>query len=69
MLIVVVELPKLPSLNDGTSLYDWVKFIKAETREEFEMLAKQSKYLEAAYETLDQISADEEKRHQYLRIR
>ncbi|MEE3496966.1 MAG: PD-(D/E)XK nuclease family transposase [Butyrivibrio sp.] len=67
LLIVVVELPKLPSLNDGTSLYDWVKFIKAETREEFEMLAKQSKYLEAAYETLDQISADEEKRHQYLR--
>ena len=67
MEIHVVELPKLPSLNDGTSLYDWVKFIKAETREEFEMLAKQSKYLEAAYETLDQISADEEKRHQYLR--
>ena len=67
MEIHVVELPKLPSLNDGTSLYDWVKFIKAETREEFEMLAKQSKYLEAAYETLDQISADEEKRHEYLR--
>ena len=67
MEIHVVELPKLPSLNDGTSLYDWVRFIKAETREEFEMLAKQSKYLEAAYETLDQISADEEKRHQYLR--
>ena len=67
MEIHVVELPKLPSLNDGTSLYDWVKFIKAETREEFEMLAKQSKYLEAAYETLNQISADEEKRHQYLR--
>ena len=67
MEIHVVELPKLPSLNDGTSLYDWVKFIKDETREEFEMLAKQSKYLEAAYETLDQISADEEKRHQYLR--
>ena len=67
MEIHVVELPKLPSLNDGTSLYDWVRFIKAETREEFEMLAKQSKYLEAAYETLNQISADEEKRHQYLR--
>ena len=67
MEIHVVELPKLPSLNDGTSLYDWVRFIKAETREEFEMLAKQSKYLEAAYDTLEKVSADEEKRHQYLR--
>ena len=31
------------------------------------MLEKQNKYLEAAYDTLEKVSADEEKRYQYLR--
>ena len=31
------------------------------------MLEKQNKYLEVAYDTLEKVSADEEKRYQYLR--
>ena len=31
------------------------------------MLEKQNKYLEAAYDTLEKVSANEEKRYQYLR--
>ena len=63
--IHVVELPKLPQKNDGTDLYDWIRFIKAKDKEEFEMLAKQSNYLTKAYETLEEISADKQKRMEY----
>lgn len=63
--IHIVELPKLPTNNDGTDLYDWIKFIKAENKGEFEMLAKQSQYLQKAYETLEEISADQQKRMEY----
>ena len=61
----IVELPKLPAKDDGTELYDWIRFIKAVNKEEFKMLAKQNKYLEEAYETLEEISADTEKRLEY----
>lgn len=63
--IHIVELPKLPTNDDGTDLYDWIKFIKAENKGEFEMLAKQSQYLQKAYETLEEISADRQKRMEY----
>ena len=63
--IHIVELPKLPTNDDGTDLYDWIKFIKAENKGEFEMLAKQSQYLQKAYETLEEISADQQKRLEY----
>ena len=63
--IHIVELPKLPTNDDGTDLYDWIKFIKAENKGEFEMLAQQSQYLQRAYETLEEISADQEKRIAY----
>ena len=65
--IHIVELPKLPTPtnDDGTDLYDWIKFIKAENKGEFEMLAKQSQYLQKAYETLEEISADQQKRLEY----
>ena len=65
MEIHIVELPKLPQANDGTALYDWIKFIKAENKEEFEMLSKQNDYLKTAYETLEEISADQQKRLEY----
>ena len=65
MEIHIVELPKLPQTDDGTDLYDWIKFIKTESREGFEMLAQQNKYLKTAYETLEEISADQQKRMEY----
>ena len=36
MEIHIVELPKLPQVNDGTALYDWVRFIKSSDKEESE---------------------------------
>ena len=61
----IVELPKLPQIDDGTDLYDWVRFIKAESKEEFEMAVKGNEYLEAAYKELEIISQDAQKRIAY----
>lgn len=61
----VIELPKLPPMSDGTDLYKWVQFLKAETKEEFEMIVKGNQYLESALDTLKVISQDEQKRLAY----
>lgn len=61
----VVELPKIPPMTDGTDLYKWVQFIRAEKREEFEMIAQGNEYLESALNTLNIISQDEQKRLEY----
>ena len=61
----IIELPKLPANTDGTSLYDWAKFINTEDREGFQMLAKKSVYLDEAYKQLEVISQDQEKRLEY----
>ena len=61
----IVELPKLPAADDLTDLYDWVKFIKAKNRSEFQMPAKENVYIKRAYDVLEEISADEQKRIEY----
>ena len=61
----IVELPKLPAADDQTDLYDWVKFIKAKNRSEFQMPAKENVYIKRAYDVLEEISADEQKRIEY----
>jgi hypothetical protein len=38
--IYTLELSKLPKETDGTSRYDWAKFIDAETEEELDMVAQ-----------------------------
>ena len=63
----VIELPKLPEeLKENSSdLLLWAKFINAERKEEFEMLAGKNKSIEKAYEKLQVISQDEKKRMEY----
>ena len=69
--IHIVELPKwnLKSSaqdKDGREeLRNWARFLHAEKKEEFEMAANTSPYVEKAYERLMYISADEEKRREY----
>ena len=43
----------------------WAKFINAETKEEFEALAAKNPYIKSAYEQLQIISQDKEKRSEY----
>ena len=62
----VIELPKLPEkLKEDDNLLLWAKFINAEQKEEFDMLAKKNSYINSAYQHLQVISQDKEKRLEY----
>ena len=63
----VIELPKLPQelKEDSSDILLWAKFINAERKEEFDMIATKNTYIKSAYETLQVISQDEEKRMEY----
>ena len=63
----VLELSKLPKeLKEDTSdILLWAKFISAEREEEFDMLAIKNPYIKSAYEQLQVISQDKQKRLEY----
>lgn len=63
----LLELPKLPKelKEDSGNILLWAKFINAESREEFEMLAKKDPYINSAYQHLQIISQDQQKRAEY----
>jgi len=66
--IHLLELPKVPSLSDGTLLWHYLKFIKSRTKEEFDMLITDIPGMEKALEDLERLQADEELR-EYLRVK
>ena len=62
----VIELPKLPEkLKEDDNLLLWAKFINAEKKEEFDMLAEKNPYINSAYQHLQVISQNTEKRMEY----
>ena len=63
----VIELPKLPAeLQENCSRVElWAKFINAEETEEFNMIAEKDPYIKSAYDQLQIISQDEQKRLEY----
>lgn len=63
----VLELPKLPKelKDDSEDILLWAKFINAEQKEEFDMLAEKNTYIDSAYEQLQIISQDKQKRLEY----
>ena len=63
----VIELPKLPTeLQENSSRVElWAKFINAEETEEFNMIAEKDPYIQSAYDQLQIISQDEQKRLEY----
>lgn len=54
-----IEIPKLPKKDDGTNLYNWVSFLKAETEQEIAMIAKKAPIFEDIIFTLKELSEDE----------
>ncbi|MDR0861795.1 MAG: Rpn family recombination-promoting nuclease/putative transposase [Oscillospiraceae bacterium] len=60
-----LELPKLPSKDDDTELYDWLRFIRAETEEDLNMSAQTNTQIEKAVGVLKELSADERARMLY----
>ncbi len=63
----MLELPKLPEelKEDCSNIELWAKFINAERKEEFDMLAQKDPYIKSAYEQLQVVSQDKEKRLEY----
>ena len=63
----VLELPKLPKelKEDCNGILLWAKFINAERKEEFDMIASKDPYIQSAYQQLQVISQDREKRAEY----
>lgn len=60
----LLELKKLPKADDGTNLWDWLRFIKTNNEEEMEMLAHENPEIEKAYDALQDLSNDEVLRHE-----
>jgi predicted transposase/invertase (TIGR01784 family) len=52
----------LPDKDDKTGVYGWLRFLKAETREEFEMIAQANPTMNRAVAVLKELSADERTR-------
>ena len=65
--INTLELRKLPEIDDGTDLYDWAKFIAAETEEELTMVAEKNPVVSKAVVRLRELSADERARDLFER--
>ncbi|MCI6467863.1 MAG: Rpn family recombination-promoting nuclease/putative transposase [Faecalicatena sp.] len=66
MELQILELKKLPpEVKTGEDIIAWMKFFSGKKREEFERMAKTNEYLDEAYQTLLNLSADEQKRLEY----
>ena len=65
----VIELPKLPpELKDSVEtnkVFLRAKFISSEKKEDFDMIAQKDPYIESAYQQIQIISQDEQKRLEY----
>ena len=62
----ILELKKLPGeVRTGDDIVNWMRFFKGKSKEEFERMAKTSEYLGEAYEALQKLSADDQKRLEY----
>ena len=65
----VIELPKLPpELKDNVEndkVFLWAKFISSEKKEDFDMVAQKDPYIDSAYQQLQIISQDKQKRLEY----
>ena len=65
--IHTLELGKLPQDTDGTILYDWARFIAAESEEELKMVVERNPQVGRAVVKLVELSADERARDLYER--
>ena len=56
--IHTLELPKLPKESDGTDLWNWLKFINADSEEELNVLTQKSPGMKAPADRLMELNQD-----------
>jgi len=61
-------LKKLPDGADGTKLYDWAKFIAAESDEELNSVAERNQEVKKAVVKYRELTSDERTRDMYERV-
>ena len=52
----ILELPKLPDKDDNTDLWNWMKFLKSESEEEFKTLETKSEVIKMAVAIVEKLS-------------
>jgi predicted transposase/invertase (TIGR01784 family) len=57
--IHVLELPKLPTMDDNTELWQWLTFINSDDEEELQMLSERNPVIGKAYGIRMELSQDE----------
>jgi len=60
-----LELTKIPQAEDGTELWNWLKFLSAEREEDLNMIAEKSPQVKKAVVRLMELSKDEKTRMLY----
>lgn len=66
MEIHILELPKLPPEQQNESdLMQWMRFLSGKNREDLKHMAEKNSNLKEAYNELDKLSADKQKRLEY----
>ena len=66
MEIHILELPKLPpEQKEETELIQWMRFLGGKNREDLKRMAEKNFDFQEAYNELDRLSADEQKRLEY----
>ena len=63
--VYTLELSKVPTVNDGTAVWEWLQFLRAKQKEEFEMIAERNPEIRKAVNTLYELSGDEQVRAEY----
>jgi predicted transposase/invertase (TIGR01784 family) len=63
--IHVLELPKLTEASERGAVWEWAKFIGAESEEELKMIAQKNEMMKNAVKELYRISSDADVRRQY----
>jgi len=63
--INTLELGKIPTQDESKKKYDWLRFLKAEREEEFDMLAERSPVIKQAVVELKRLSQTEEAQRLY----
>ena len=63
--VYTLELSKVPTVNDGSAGWEWLQFLRAKQKEEFEMIAERNPEIRKAVDTLYELSADEKVRAEY----
>ena len=60
--IHVLNISKVPKINDGTRKWQWAKFFQGKETEEMNMIIKENKAIKKAYNAIQEMSQDEKER-------